>query len=826
MAKLTFALEDDQEIIVPLEDRITLGRSEDNDVVVDDERVSKHHAELLRNADGSIQLFDLDSTAGTFVNDERVRSHTVRHGDRINFGPLSACLNLEEPLAETPLPVSNGNHPANGKVGGRIPRRKREPGTSGRPHSSKSTALPAAELLAQQQAAAQQLARLLEEVHRTQEEEIAERDKFHAWQAQAEASRSALQAKVDALHSEEQRLPHLLTAVKEAEATHQNWLKAIQHLNAQHEEQSAALQALAAEHTQKAAELSRLANDEAAARNELETLATHRKQAIAHLEQIHADCAHDETSLNDLRHQLATTEARIHEVGDLVAAREDQIRVAEKKLDQLTRSRESLEERVHGLSTVETRLTQVLERCCEAESTHEKLATANASLEEQRQRAEASAEELNSQLAALEAAREKASTASAAAETSRLHAGARLKQQQETLAACVASLAARRDEIAAETHRLADIRAQRSDLERQCAELADTEQKIAAARTQLAGAKKQLEAVAADNAHHETLIATQQAALRKLGNDETEVRARIQTLSVREDALRAELSSLSASERTGRERFEEIRKLSIEAKKEHAAQHEKLEAETAATRQALEELLSRLTPLREWKEAMDGLYAKLATLPPESAAALALWQEIEKEKAGLIKLITQARAQGLPDQSATGAIPSELTEKQTTRQAPNNTITSPAATQETTLRARLAHLREKVRREEERLEKLRLEHVHHATPARSNPAAAAMLREQTRHLELKLRQEEERRHSLLHNIEVAQAEEEKRRNRLTEMEHKLAELRADIAQAEQVRGDLRQQADLIQTEIKNHEAMLERAKKLTLGEFSEEKTAS
>lgn len=92
-----------------------------------------------------------------------------------------------------------------------------------------------------------------------------------------------------------------------------------------------------------------------------------------------------------------------------------------------------------------------------------------------------------------------------------------------------------------------------------------------------------------------------------------------------------------------------------------------------------------------------------------------------------------------------------------------------------------------------------------------------MLREQARRLEIKIRQEEERHHSLLHNIEAARLEEEKRRARLTEMEHKLAELRADIGEAEHLRGELRQQANLIQTEIRNHEAALERAKRNSQG---------
>lgn len=99
MPKLTFILEDGQEIIVPLAERITIGNTDQNDVFVEDERVSPQHAELLMNADGSVQVFDLKSTAGTFVNGHRVVSHTLLHGDQLAFGPLKAMLDLELPPA-------------------------------------------------------------------------------------------------------------------------------------------------------------------------------------------------------------------------------------------------------------------------------------------------------------------------------------------------------------------------------------------------------------------------------------------------------------------------------------------------------------------------------------------------------------------------------------------------------------------------------------------------------------------------------------------------------------------------------------------------------
>ena len=107
MAKLTFVLEDGQEVVVPLIGLITLGRDDDNDVVIDDERISRHHAELVTHADGRIEVHDLGSTAGTFVNDRPVRSHTIRRGDRLAFGPLAATIDLEDssaaPVADSVL---------------------------------------------------------------------------------------------------------------------------------------------------------------------------------------------------------------------------------------------------------------------------------------------------------------------------------------------------------------------------------------------------------------------------------------------------------------------------------------------------------------------------------------------------------------------------------------------------------------------------------------------------------------------------------------------------------------------------------------------------
>jgi pSer/pThr/pTyr-binding forkhead associated (FHA) protein len=53
--------------------RLRIGREPDNDIVVDDLLVSRHHAELIRRGDGQTELVDLKSLNGTYLNGQRVR---------------------------------------------------------------------------------------------------------------------------------------------------------------------------------------------------------------------------------------------------------------------------------------------------------------------------------------------------------------------------------------------------------------------------------------------------------------------------------------------------------------------------------------------------------------------------------------------------------------------------------------------------------------------------------------------------------------------------------------------------------------------------------
>ncbi len=77
-------------------DVATMGRGLDNDVVVEDARVSRHHARLQRGPQGW-EIADLASTNGTFVNGRPVKRRLVQHGDTISLGGLEMKFNLDAP---------------------------------------------------------------------------------------------------------------------------------------------------------------------------------------------------------------------------------------------------------------------------------------------------------------------------------------------------------------------------------------------------------------------------------------------------------------------------------------------------------------------------------------------------------------------------------------------------------------------------------------------------------------------------------------------------------------------------------------------------------
>jgi FHA domain len=86
MAKIIVSLDDKLIKVIPLnKDRMTLGRRPYNDIVVDNLAVSGEHAALqVIGQDYFIE--DLNSTNGTYINEQKIKRQILKNGDVIEIG--------------------------------------------------------------------------------------------------------------------------------------------------------------------------------------------------------------------------------------------------------------------------------------------------------------------------------------------------------------------------------------------------------------------------------------------------------------------------------------------------------------------------------------------------------------------------------------------------------------------------------------------------------------------------------------------------------------------------------------------------------------------
>jgi hypothetical protein len=81
---------------------ISIGRALDNDVIIEDPRVSRHHAQI-RQRYGHMVLYDLDSSGGTQINGYPVEECVLHSGDVVSFAGIEVIYG-EDPPTPIPLP--------------------------------------------------------------------------------------------------------------------------------------------------------------------------------------------------------------------------------------------------------------------------------------------------------------------------------------------------------------------------------------------------------------------------------------------------------------------------------------------------------------------------------------------------------------------------------------------------------------------------------------------------------------------------------------------------------------------------------------------------
>ena len=75
--------------------RISVGRTKENDLCIEDHSISKIHAALVLNPEKLLLVADTGSTNGTFINGERIaygRAFPIRESDKVKFGNVEVFL--------------------------------------------------------------------------------------------------------------------------------------------------------------------------------------------------------------------------------------------------------------------------------------------------------------------------------------------------------------------------------------------------------------------------------------------------------------------------------------------------------------------------------------------------------------------------------------------------------------------------------------------------------------------------------------------------------------------------------------------------------------
>jgi hypothetical protein len=82
---------------------LTIGRLDDNDIVIENLAVSGRHAKIDTVGEGYL-LTDLQSKNGCFVNEKLVASHWLNHGDKVSIGKHILQFTFKEGEVRPPAP--------------------------------------------------------------------------------------------------------------------------------------------------------------------------------------------------------------------------------------------------------------------------------------------------------------------------------------------------------------------------------------------------------------------------------------------------------------------------------------------------------------------------------------------------------------------------------------------------------------------------------------------------------------------------------------------------------------------------------------------------
>ena len=610
MASLIFSIEKDNDIVVPVVGTVTLGRADGNDVLVDDASISATHAEVSQSEQGYL-IKDLGSRSGTFVNGKRVRTHSLGDGDLVSFGALRGRFVLddaEKKSARRPSQENKGR--ARQAVGG---------------NTSHEEAL----------SRHQNLLGILKELGDEEERRRASLERLQHEVGVAEAVLASLQlqtaaepkeaASHEALLAEKDRLQ---TGISELQAKHDKLVgglatveRAVADMERRHTDGVAGLR-------DREEKLRRTAKD-------IEDANVARDNLQSELNELAVRRATLEADMERLAVRVPSVETRLTELAVLAQAREDQVRAAEQRLQQVEQRRKEIDQHIEAQVTTEAKVLQ-------AKSDLEKLTGEHAALQAVLAERDEKLAELRSaeaRLAAIASMREEAGQQLAAAKESfekfQTEAGLARGRSEAELLDLEKQCALEREKLTRVGQQLRDTIAKNEELQTQNRKLEGIEGKLREARTLLSQAVTRQGEVEAKNA---AIDREHQEGTAKLGRLHAEVRAvekSIESLRGQESTVKQAIQELQGLQAAEQRRVEEMNKLVAETEAHAAVHRARLDAIMEQKRRELAELESRSETLKTLHADIDGRYEKLATLKPGSPEALALWQSAQEKKEAL-----------------------------------------------------------------------------------------------------------------------------------------------------------------------------------------------
>lgn len=335
----------------------------------------------------------------------------------------------------------------------------------------------------------------------------------------------------------------------------------------------------------------------------------------------------------------SAAETRVGELQVLAQAREDQIRAAGHRLQQVEQRRKEIEQSITTLAGTEEHLLRARDELQKARTEHAELMAMVAARAEQERELEsirARVGEASHERAAVEA---RLGAEQAALKEFKIAAEAERNRVTAETQSLVQQCALEREKAAKASRQLQETTARNEELQRQNRKLEGVDDKLRESRTLLSQSETR----------NKELIGTIRAAEKeaedargRLGRLHAEVKSMeksLEGLQSKEAELQRSLADVQAGHSAEKRRFEEMQKLAADAAREATTQRAAFDAMVEQRRREVSDFETRYHTMLALREEIDSRYAKLATLKQGSPEALALWQSTQEQKDSLAAML-------------------------------------------------------------------------------------------------------------------------------------------------------------------------------------------